>query len=922
MQADFSRVRFDPARHYSGVRQQQGRVLLDADWNEQTDIQAHRVEAEAADLIGPSGAPWHPPGTPRNFQVLANGTDFTVAAGHFYLDGILCENETDAAGSSQPQLTPGAPVVRLPGGVRLPLPAPAGTYLAYLDVWQRHVTELDDPDLHEPALGDVDTTTRTMTAWQAYLLQVPPGTTCPAALAEWDALVAGGSGKLRARSRPGGADTNSCAVPPGGGYRRLENQLYRVEIHDPGPPGTATFKWSRDNASVVARWLARQNDDLTVSRPSRDAVLGFGGQPFVELSDDSRALQARPGTLVQLDRAEGEVLTIKPLTATGPVDLAAFPVNATVRRWDSPGALKVEVPATNDGWIPLEDGVEVRFEPGEYQTGDHWLIPARTAVGDVLWPRTGGAPDARPRHGTYHHFTRLALLQAAANGQLTVLSDCRSLFPPLSGLTHLVYVGGDGQEARPGQELAGDLEVGVVNGAAPVAGALVRFEIVEPAGGGDGTLTADGTSGPVREVHTGADGTARCRWRPATSPPAQQVNAVLRDAVGAAVGLPVHFRANLSIAGEVAYDRAGCPDMPTSVATVQDAIDFLCKQKRGGGCAVTVGQGGQYTELKEALHDLIVVKKLPEVCLCLLPGTHALSQPGPVEPTGEKLSLRMTGCGPGTLLRLDQQLSFRNLDFLNLSHLAVEGEPVQKLISVEGCARVEVLSCRLQAKGPAPTALEVVASQDQAVRVEGNELLSLRTSSAPAELALLLNARGDVWLRGNQLNAPLALYGLPEMPTRPPLNLDDLSKLREKKKSLVFPANLQRGLWVSDNQLDRIALSGEIVDILRSAANSPPGGVVQMPEVHAIAVFANNHIQSMFNGILARHVAVSGNSFEVRTDPHPDLLLYASVVAERGSLVGNVASFVPSTGGVMLAAFGNSTSEVQEAANVMNVQIV
>src|SRR5262249_21672249 len=175
MQADFSRLRFDPAKHYSSVRQQQGRVLLDADWNEQVEIQGHRTEAEAADVIGPSGAPSHPPGTPRNFQVTANGTDFTIAAGHFYVDGILCENEADAAGSSQPPWTPGAPVVGLPTGVPKPLPAPAGTYLAYLDVWQRHVTELEDPDLHEPALGEVDTTTRTVTAWQVYLLQVPAG---------------------------------------------------------------------------------------------------------------------------------------------------------------------------------------------------------------------------------------------------------------------------------------------------------------------------------------------------------------------------------------------------------------------------------------------------------------------------------------------------------------------------------------------------------------------------------------------------------------------------------------------------------------------------------------------------------------------------------------------------------------------------
>ena len=35
MKGDFSRETFDRARHYSAVLLQQGRVQLDADWNEQ-----------------------------------------------------------------------------------------------------------------------------------------------------------------------------------------------------------------------------------------------------------------------------------------------------------------------------------------------------------------------------------------------------------------------------------------------------------------------------------------------------------------------------------------------------------------------------------------------------------------------------------------------------------------------------------------------------------------------------------------------------------------------------------------------------------------------------------------------------------------------------------------------------------------------
>ena len=41
LKGDFTRNTFKKEKHYSGVRMQQGRVQLDADWNEQVDIQVH-----------------------------------------------------------------------------------------------------------------------------------------------------------------------------------------------------------------------------------------------------------------------------------------------------------------------------------------------------------------------------------------------------------------------------------------------------------------------------------------------------------------------------------------------------------------------------------------------------------------------------------------------------------------------------------------------------------------------------------------------------------------------------------------------------------------------------------------------------------------------------------------------------------------
>ncbi len=44
MKGDFSRQTFSQGKHYSAVLLQQGRVQLDADWNESQAIHEHRSE--------------------------------------------------------------------------------------------------------------------------------------------------------------------------------------------------------------------------------------------------------------------------------------------------------------------------------------------------------------------------------------------------------------------------------------------------------------------------------------------------------------------------------------------------------------------------------------------------------------------------------------------------------------------------------------------------------------------------------------------------------------------------------------------------------------------------------------------------------------------------------------------------------------
>lgn len=99
MKGDFSRMTFNPRKHFNRVLMQQGRVQLDADWNKQRDIAEHQLRTQLLDLIGPSGAPkGNPPATPE-----ANGfkieplpganDDFIIHPGRMYVQGFMCELE-------------------------------------------------------------------------------------------------------------------------------------------------------------------------------------------------------------------------------------------------------------------------------------------------------------------------------------------------------------------------------------------------------------------------------------------------------------------------------------------------------------------------------------------------------------------------------------------------------------------------------------------------------------------------------------------------------------------------------------------------------------------------------------------------------------------------------------------------------------
>ncbi|WP_405774880.1 DUF6519 domain-containing protein [Streptomyces sp. NBC_01538] len=430
MKGDFTRRTFRSGNHYRGVLMQQGRVQLDADWNEQLDIQLHHDETTARDAIGAHGGPQGEAGFAITDPKGADPRDclpedLWLSRGRYYVDGILCENDGRVLLANQPDL----PETELPGA--------DGRYVAYLDVWREHLTALERPELREVALGGPDTGTRSRTVWQVRLeLLDDPAATPDQVAPPWEPRRSRAPGLLRARAQPPEAGPTPSVVPPHAGYRRVENQLYRVEIHE-GSDGSPSFVWSRDNGTVASRLVSLSDSSITIDAPGRDEALGFSRGQWVEVTNLARTRRGELGVLAQLGEVSGTLLRIAHWVgdSSGLLDSPG----AVVRRWDSQGA----VPITGD-WIELEDGVQVQFKPDTFhRTGDYWLIPARTAAlsltdldsdlpGNVEWPRgEDGDPIFQLRDGIEHHTAAIALLDRI-DDLWTQAYDCRALFAPLA----------------------------------------------------------------------------------------------------------------------------------------------------------------------------------------------------------------------------------------------------------------------------------------------------------------------------------------------------------------------------------------------------------------------------------------------------------------------------------------------------------
>jgi Family of unknown function (DUF6519)/Right handed beta helix region len=474
MSGDYSRNGFDPWLDDLGVLLQQGRPLTDRDWNDLVLQLSRRIQAGTLDTVGAAAVPAQ---TPDAFKVDAGGGSLTIGRGRMYVDGLLAENHgapppkksldwdqrlAEKIGSDALVYAEKTDYTAQPYYPNPPnLPSSSGKHLVYLDVWQREVTHPMRPEMVEPALG-VDTTARLQTVWQVKVLS-ESGTdagsdaSCATPLDKfkgWLPLNAPSAGLLTAITAKVPGQPDPCQVPPAGGYKGAENQLYRVEIHQGGAPGKATFKWSRDNASIETAVTAIPTlTQLVVESVGKDTVLCFSNGDWIEITDDWLELHNQPGLLRRIKTGDGVDLATRTITLEQQLPANQFPTDTQkltdplrhtrIRRWDQKGKVldaegkEINDPNAADGHITvpagstqilLEHGIVVSFSVrpigGEFRSGEFWVFTAR--AGD----NTIEELDEAPPRGIHHHYAPLGLWDAAS-GKVT--DDCRTHWPPACG---------------------------------------------------------------------------------------------------------------------------------------------------------------------------------------------------------------------------------------------------------------------------------------------------------------------------------------------------------------------------------------------------------------------------------------------------------------------------------------------------------
>ncbi|HEY3551219.1 MAG TPA: DUF6519 domain-containing protein [Gaiellaceae bacterium] len=450
MSSDRARVSYDPSRHWRGVINQQGRVTLEADWNEAAAIAAESERAQLVDVVGPSGTP------DDGYRVdVAGAGDLTIRRGTMYVGGERMVLDADLDYADQPDwIDTAGDSMWVESGV------PEGDEAVWLYLREQEVGAVEDPVLLDVALGGPDTSER-LRIVQRVVRSATGETSCAGALGDleksWEengftfdpeTMRLESASTLQVSFQEVATGPTLCEPFAQGGYLGAENQLIRVQVASVDRSGAPTLVWGFDNAYFMYRISDAVVDDaagtttLTLASAPVDSFHQPAALQAVEVLRAAAHLTQETGGADDYVAAATGVVTAC-ATAYNPdegtlvistaldADTTASPL-LFLRVWQD------TIPGAAAGAVTLGDtGIQVTLasSSGTFHAGDYWQFAVRpatpTEVSPVYPQRILDAPQ--PPDGPRLWACPLAVI-AWADGAGTV-TDCRSHFDDLVTLS-------------------------------------------------------------------------------------------------------------------------------------------------------------------------------------------------------------------------------------------------------------------------------------------------------------------------------------------------------------------------------------------------------------------------------------------------------------------------------------------------------
>ena len=438
MKGDFSRFTHNPLSNYISVWKQQGRVDLDSDWNEQSEIFLGYLRQAIVDIVGPFAIPERTYADNDNLKALSIsnfkiGTggivDFTIGAGFAYIGGFPFKMSSDSKFSSQSDY-PEPEENRINGDI-----------LVFIEAWERSISYIDDDFIREPALGGPDTDLRSKLVGQIKIMGIEKIRSPHEACERIRSSFPDSNVHLTLQIDQSSQQTSMSfgEVEIAGGIIP-SNLHYRIELHKGlNSDGSINegFKWSDENGAVAVKAL-KALDTRRILIEELEQVTGESLKQgdWVELTNLVTELRrsgsqmariesletASGGLIVTLDSDIHPILSRRKNGVKSGLDQGLAP---RLRRWS--GYITPLSPKTI---YDLGRGIKAVFGCLDknliFEPSDFWTYAIRDREYNKLHSPQKALPVGIRK---YRH--PLAIIKVH-DGKSVEIIDCRRFFKPLS----------------------------------------------------------------------------------------------------------------------------------------------------------------------------------------------------------------------------------------------------------------------------------------------------------------------------------------------------------------------------------------------------------------------------------------------------------------------------------------------------------